>query len=295
MRIIVSFLLQFNIQDVTDQNTSSTMASPSRPITATSRPHGGSIARSPFNSSFLSASPLAQESIARDIAASSDDEEDAASSSGGDTSDNESEASTVRPSHQMAGSYRRPSFVAFGGTRPAIAPQHAEVKYLTKKEKAKIRMEEESLLRDNRLAPPKHAQREEERSLPSRIYRKLFSTKLPERVEDEEAVDPLAPVFTAEPSEISALLPSGPPESIRERHERSNRIWEAAVKDGKIKTSWQREAKTLATYSAPLIVTFLLQYSLTVASIFTVGHLGKIELGAGTFHDLNYQVLLTFS
>lgn len=155
-------------------------------------------------------------------------------------------------------------------------------------------MEEESLLRDNRLAPPKHAQREEERSLPSRIYRKLFSTKIPERVEDEEAIDPLAPVFTAEPSEISALLPSGPPESIRERHERSNRIWEAAVKDGKIKTSWQREAKTLTTYSAPLIVTFLLQYSLTVASIFTVGHLGKIELGAGTFHDLNCQALLTF-
>src|ERR1700761_5549553 len=32
--------------------------------------------------------------------------------------------------------------------------------------------------------------------------------------------------------------------------------------------------------STPLMATFLLQYSLTVASIFTVGHIGTAELGA---------------
>lgn len=41
-----------------------------------------------------------------------------------------------------------------------------------------------------------------------------------------------------------------------------------------------RELQVLWQYSLPLAVTFLLQYSLTVASIFSVGHLGKEELGA---------------
>ncbi len=49
---------------------------------------------------------------------------------------------------------------------------------------------------------------------------------------------------------------------------------------GQIKTTWQREAKTLAVYSRSLIVTFLLQYSINVASIFAVGRIGKLELGA---------------
>jgi MATE family multidrug resistance protein len=56
--------------------------------------------------------------------------------------------------------------------------------------------------------------------------------------------------------------------------------WDDAVLKGLITTTWQREDKTLARNSAPLILTFVLQYSLTVASIFTVGHIGKVELGA---------------
>ncbi len=49
---------------------------------------------------------------------------------------------------------------------------------------------------------------------------------------------------------------------------------------GQIRTTWQREAKTITEYSRVLIVTFLLQYSINVASIFAVGHIGKLELGA---------------
>lgn len=56
--------------------------------------------------------------------------------------------------------------------------------------------------------------------------------------------------------------------------------WEEAVRDGKIQTTWQREAKVLSGYSFPLMATFLLQYSLTVASVFTLGHIGAAELGA---------------
>ena len=42
----------------------------------------------------------------------------------------------------------------------------------------------------------------------------------------------------------------------------------------------QQEARILVQTSAPLILAFLLQYSLTVASIFVVGHIGEVELAA---------------
>jgi MATE family multidrug resistance protein len=108
-------------------------------------------------------------------------------------------------------------------------------------------------------------------------------------VDDEEAPDPPA-AFLAEPSETSALLGADLEESARMRHERLNRQWEEAVAAGKIKTTWQREAKTLWNYSSPLVVTFVLQYSLTVASIFTVGHLGKVELGAVSLASMTANI-----
>lgn len=66
--------------------------------------------------------------------------------------------------------------------------------------------------------------------------------------------------------------------------------WEAAVLEGKIQTTWQRETKVLVRYSAPLVLTFLLQYSLTVASVFTVGHLGKVELGAVSLASMTANI-----
>ena len=260
------------------------MSTPPRPIKQQSSRHG-SIARSPFSSSYLSASPIAQESIERDLAECSDDEGEEPETPSY-SEDESSEASTIRPDelqHSLSNTYRRPSFVAFGGTRPAVTPGPADPKFLTKKEKKQSRNEERSLLRDNHLAPPKHPE-PPRRSVFSRLYRRLFSTKIPKKEEDEEA--PQEPIFTAEPSETSALLG----ESARTHHERLNAQWEAAVAAGKIKTTWQREAKTLWRYSSPLVVTFVLQYSLTVASIFTVGHLGKVELGAVSLASMTANI-----
>jgi MATE family multidrug resistance protein len=45
-------------------------------------------------------------------------------------------------------------------------------------------------------------------------------------------------------------------------------------------TTWQRETKTVAVYSAPLIVTFFLQYSINVVAVLAAGRIGKLELGA---------------
>lgn len=272
------------------------MSSSARPIRKQPGSHG-STAQSPFGSSyltgsFLPSSPIAQESIARDLAECDDgeaetEEDDEPSS---DDDDEDSETSTVRPDavqHSMANSYRRPSFVAYGGTRPAVTPQFTEPSYLTKKEKKQSRNEERSLLRDNNLAPPKHPV-PKQRSAVNRMYRWLFSSRRPKAGMDEEAVP--GPVPTSQPSETSALLGDGVPETARNRHERLNRQWEAAVASGKIKTTWQRESKTLWRYSSPLVVTFVLQYSLTVASIFTVGHLGKVELGAVSLASMTANI-----
>ncbi|ODQ63241.1 MATE efflux family protein [Nadsonia fulvescens var. elongata DSM 6958] len=59
-----------------------------------------------------------------------------------------------------------------------------------------------------------------------------------------------------------------------------NQAWEEAIAKGAISTSIKRETTVLAKYSVPLIITFLLQQSLTTASVFSVGHLGKTELAA---------------
>jgi len=227
-----------------------TMSTPSRPIKK-QRSRNASIARSPFSTSYLSASPIAQESIARDLLECSDDEDDRPDSPDSGSS---SSTSTVRPDdhlhRSMVSSFRRPSVVAYGATRPAATPQHLEAAWLTKKEKKQSRNEERSLLRDNHLVPPKHA--EHERGLLSRLYRSVFSTKIPKP--DEEAGD--APLFTNDPSESSLLLPEAPRESRRTQHERLNRQWEEAVAAGKIQTTWQRETMTLWKYSLPLVVTF---------------------------------------
>jgi MATE family multidrug resistance protein len=56
------------------------------------------------------------------------------------------------------------------------------------------------------------------------------------------------------------------------------REWTASA--GQTASTWQTEAKVLGTCSRSLALTLILQQSLTVASVFTVGHIGTVELGA---------------
>lgn len=56
--------------------------------------------------------------------------------------------------------------------------------------------------------------------------------------------------------------------------------WEQAVAQNLIHTTYSRELKVLLKNTLPTCLTFLLQYSLTVVSVFVVGHLGKNELSA---------------
>lgn len=59
---------------------------------------------------------------------------------------------------------------------------------------------------------------------------------------------------------------------------------------GAIETSFATEFFTLLKYSVPLVITFLLQFSLTVASVFSVGRLGKSELAAVSLASMTANI-----
>lgn len=218
--------------------------------------------------SFQPGSPIAQEALARDIAEDSECDENVDTPFDDDASDVEFPDETVM--------YRRPSGVAYGTTRPTVGPRPFDEPVLTHDEWVQSRNEELSLLRDNHLLPPKHPVPEHE-SVFRRLYKKVFSTKVPMGPGDEEHA-PLSRVASEQTPLLGAANGDGQEVAIADGELVEQ--WDAAVSAGQIKTTWQREAKTIAVYSRSLIVTFMLQYSINVASIFAVGHIGKIELGA---------------
>lgn len=244
-----------------------------------SPPHHGfhreslSYIASSFSRSFTEPAPIAREAIDRDVAELEDEEEDEAETDL-ETGDDDSQAHLDDDSPYL---YRRPSNIAFGLARPAgLTITHLDEAPLSNVEKDKSRDEERSLLRDNHLIPPKHPIVGQP-SLIQHLYKKAFSTKVPRPSPDEETPEGESPTLSPgaeEPTETTALLqPSEVQEHLDEQ-------WDYAVATGQLKTTWQREAKTIAVYSRSLILTFLLQYSISITSIFAVGHIGKLELGA---------------
>lgn len=218
--------------------------------------------------SFTSSSPLAQDLLRRDLEECSSDEDDHVARGGPAfestfDSDDDQEDGAKTPTL-----YRRPSGIAFGSARPALAVPPVSEPGMTQIERRRSRDAERSLLRDNHILPPKHPL-EKEPGLFSRVYRRIFSTKLPlpETPDEESRLAERQPLLTPVPEDGPTADPL-------------NEVWETAVAEGKIKTTWQREAQTITVYSRSLIVTFLLQYSINVASIFAVGRIGKLELGA---------------
>lgn len=263
--------------------------------------------------SFQPSPHIAQEALARDLAAEQEDQgsectyESFVDDSPFDDDDDDIDNDGVNFTDHDPIMYRRPSGVAYGTTRPALGPQpvgmdlyDASANVLTHDERVQSRNEELSLLRDNHILPPKHPVPEPgEERWPRRVYRALFSTKVPIKPEDEEyggRRSRSASLLSRAASERSNLLGinggagygSVGANGNGNGHSHEGPVagaelaeqWDAAVSAGQIKTTWQREAKTIAVYSRSLIITFLLQYSINVASIFAVGHIGKIELGA---------------
>ncbi|THZ89391.1 MATE efflux family protein [Aureobasidium pullulans] len=228
---------------------------------------------------FLSSSPLAQESILRDLVDAEGEEEEECHRTN-NTADGDQDFGLSHEQHySMAGSYRRTSYVA-SGPRPLFpSAQAPESRRANGQDREAALAEERSLLRDNHLIHPKHPRTTSTLSKkPSGLLKKSFVTGFVPRkggADEESAVE------DGRPNENTSLLgnPAEPYGGI-DTPENIDKRWEEAVASGKIKTTWQREAIVLARYSRSLILTFLLQYSLTVTSVFTVGHIGKLELGA---------------
>ena len=253
----------------------------------------------------LGTSPLAQQSIAtdledegRDLESAIDDSEDT-----DDEDDSSDDSYSAMPGndatieHSIINSYRRPSFIP-GGFRPMTIPGlSGPDRHATKFERHEAREEERSLLRDNNIIPPKHpVPKESTASIRDFVNRHLPIPGIPggdRRVVDPDDAEAASAVFSAIEADTENTpllgdpnLPYGGQADAKNLDER----WEEAVAAGKIKTTWQRESLVMARFSLPLMVTFVLQYSLTVASIFTLGHVGNIELGAASLASMSANI-----
>lgn len=257
---------------------------PTAPKPISSAQHPNRLGLSQSLSRSWHAPPIAQYSLARDIEAASDTEEDDWDSDDDDDQQHTPlAASAPAPSHDYSlgfGSYRRPS-VAGARNHATLGPNLYRTssigEHLSREERQRALDEERSLLRDNNLIPPKHPRADGDRRK-STIGR-IFSRDTTR----EDALDG--------PSDTSPLLgDSTQPYGGQDDPTIIKQKWEEAVKEGKIQTTWQREAKVLTSYSLPLMATFLMQYSLTVASIFTVGHLGTAELGAVSLASMTANI-----
>lgn len=236
--------------------------------------------------SFLASSPLAEESLLRDLEDEEEGEGDGTNEEHGDTL---GRSVSRGGDYSMVGSYRRCSAVAYG-PRPLFPHPPDASRYISELDRDAALHDERSLLRDNEIIPPKHPRRESTASAKSNfLSRKMsISTFIPRRQAsapiDAEAIDDTVDEDT--PLIRDATLPYGgedTPENI-------DRKWDDAVASGKIQTTWQREAKTLVQYSRPLIATFALQFSLSITSVFTVGHIGKTELGAVSLGSMSANI-----
>ena len=263
----------------------------SSPITAPGSSSRSGGASRPLARSFPSSSPLADAAILRDL---EEEEVEHLAVIDSDSDDDSSGESTIRPSnYSLSDGYRRPSFIASGPRSTVVAalslPEHG---YLSKREREAARNEERSLLRDNHILPPKHPQSQDEESFGARLKKTISAPALKltrTRSNGEESTSPLDAPGDGGPSESSPLLRDPMLPYGGEATSKNIQLkWEEAVMSGNIRTSWKRETKVLSRYSAPLVLTFLLQYSLTMASIFTVGHIGKIELGAVSLASSTY-------
>ncbi|KAM0280449.1 hypothetical protein ACHAQH_004028 [Verticillium albo-atrum] len=243
-------------------------------------PKASSSREHPFSSSWTGGgswigTPRAEDIVARDLAEMSDE---------GDAIDNAIDSGGESSGDEGPMLYRRPSGVAYGTSRPVMNPQTnpETTPFLTRVEKKQSRDAERSLLRDNHVLPPKRP-READEPFYRRAYRWLFSTKVPRQTQDDEESPQIR---VQRPNETTPLLvgddtPSASNgQAAADSHENLNEQWEAAVASGTLRTTWQREAKTIISYALPLIGTFMLQYSINVVAIFTVGRIGRLELGA---------------
>ncbi|KID82297.1 Multi antimicrobial extrusion protein [Metarhizium guizhouense ARSEF 977] len=130
------------------------------------------------------------------------------------------------------------------------------------------------------IPSPKH-HGERRQSMTARICRSLFRTKAPSKDHEEDMAVPRQPTETS--PLLNGIDNSGPGPRAELLDE-----WQGLTSSHR--TTWQQEGNIIVAYSTPLIITFLLQYSITVTSVFAVGRIGKIELGAMSLANISLSI-----
>ena len=100
------------------------------------------------------------------------------------------------------------------------------------------------------------------------------------------------------PSETTALLNDSAIEDFRKSIEQvDQRLYGTVadenlslVKDPELETTWKAETAILARYSGPLMLTYVLQYSYQLVTVFVAGRLGTRELGAASLATMTANI-----
>lgn len=100
------------------------------------------------------------------------------------------------------------------------------------------------------------------------------------------------------PSETSALLNEHGIDDLRKSIAQvDQRIYgtvgedeSSFIKNPDLETTWKAETALLARYSAPLIATYILQYSFSLVTVFVAGRLGTKELGAASLATMTANI-----
>lgn len=238
--------------------------------------------------SVLSSSPIAAASVARDL----EDECPNAVDEVENTVHFEDETQFLTRRHTRSSIFsRRSSFVdTTSALHPTVLPPVSifpGARGPTVDNEISLE-EDRDLLQDHHTLPDaRQPFAQSQRTILSRIRDYLGLERTSNRKDDA-----LSRAELAEPSESSPLLTHGqhPFEHGQIGPSDTSNAWERAVAAGIIQTTWKRETTVLANYSLPLIVTSLLQHTLTMVSIVTVGHLGKVELGAASLASMTATI-----
>lgn len=177
--------------------------------------------------------------------------------------------SASRDGTQFARSPKR-DFISFGSVgKPGVLiasplPRRASLAAaLTTEERRSLLKEEEDLLVDNNLL-----------KVNTTTQGMDYGSFHP------SAITPIDPIDNGETNEASALVPKLPSKYDDADEATIEAAWNEAITLGAIQTTYGREFMVLLKSALPVTLTFLLQYSLTVVSVFCIGHLGTNELSA---------------
>ncbi|TWU77000.1 hypothetical protein ED733_007528 [Metarhizium rileyi] len=114
-----------------------------------------------------------------------------------------------------------------------------------------------------------------------RFWGPLFRRSV--RISDDEVLVPDGPAETSPLLQSShdtpdtTVVPAG---CVQERRE-------VAVLTDEDAGTWLQETNVIAVYAAPLVITYLLQYSIDMLSVMAVGRMGTIEIGAVSLANMS--------